>query len=102
MGGGEVTGQAALDGVVAEACAGARGKQRVMGLAGLLGEPAAQHRDGEPGERGGAFFAAICRAGNYVASRPERLGLGGDRASCVNIFRPNYRLSRNASNESGG
>ena len=62
-GGGEVTGQAALDGVVAEACAGARRKQRVVGLAGLLAEPAAQHRDGEPGERGGSFFAAFAQAG---------------------------------------
>ena len=65
----EVQGETVLDGVVAEPGTGSGGEQRVVRCAGVLGEPAAQDLDGERGEWGGAFLAALaelCRAPVYA------------------------------------
>ena len=58
---------ASLDGVAAEAPAGAGGEQRVGGAAGAFGEPGARARLGVGGERDGALLSALAVAADVRA-----------------------------------
>jgi hypothetical protein len=57
-----VGGDAAFDGVVAEAPSGAGGEQRLAGVVAAFAEPGAQDGDGGRGERHAPLFAAFAGA----------------------------------------
>jgi hypothetical protein len=64
-----VRADALLDGVAAEAAAGAGRKQRVLGTPGALGEPGFEDGLGGCGERDGALLSALavlCRKTRYA------------------------------------
>ncbi len=75
-GGGQVAGEPVFDRVAAEPAAGAGREQRLVGVAGAFGEPAAQHLDGEPGQRGDAFFPALADAVHVWSGAEADVGAG--------------------------
>ena len=79
--GGEMDGEAVLDGIVAEPCPGACREQRVMGLTRVLGEPGPQDGDGESGERRGPLLAALARCNGRAPRRRERRRRGTGRSA---------------------
>jgi hypothetical protein len=86
-----VCSEAVFDRVAAELAAGTCREQRLVGVAGALGQPGAQDRDGLLGERRDALSAALAQAAdvradaevNVAAGEADQLGraqagLGGE------------------------
>ena len=69
-------GETSLDRVAAERAPGVRREQRVVGLAGALGEPGAQDRDGLGGQRRDALLATLAQAADVRSDAELNVAAG--------------------------